>query len=198
MKIVKGIVIVLVLLAVVAAIAGMFMPSKFNMERSVVINADERVIFEQINVLKNWEQWSPWQKMDPESKMTYSGPPSGVGASYDWTGPKTGEGTLTIIESVPYESIVTELDFKENGKGTSGYRISKADNENTLTWWFESEVGKNPFKKLMFGLMGESFMSKTFDQGLSDIKQISESAPAPAPEIISIPDSAAMQQRDSF
>jgi hypothetical protein len=174
----------------------MLMPSKFALDRSLVINADQKIIFDQVNNLKNWEQWSPWQKMDPETKLTYDGPEEGVGASYSWVSSKNGEGTLTISESIPYESVVTDMDFKENGKGLAGFRIAKADEGNNLTWWFESDLGANPFKKLFFGLMGRSFMSKVFDQGLADIKKIAESAPAPIVE--PIPSSADTLSTDSI
>ena len=184
MKVLKVILIVIVSIIALAAIAGMFMPSKFVMERSIVINADQKVIFDQVNVIKNWEQWSPWMKMDPETKMTYDGPTEGVGASYSWSGKKLGEGTLTISESNPYESITNEMDFKKDGKGVSGFRIAKAENGNSLTWWIEQEVGANPFKKLMMGVMGKSFMGNIFDQGLNDIKKIAEAMPPPAAEVI--------------
>jgi hypothetical protein len=188
MKIIKRILAVIAILILVAAIAGMFMPSEFKMERSLAINADQKVIFDQVNTLKNWEQWSPWMKMDPEMNITYSGPASGVGASYDWvsTNNNLGTGTLTITESVPYDHINTEMDIKENGKATAGFRISKSGERNLLSWWFEADMGNNPFKKLMAGLMGKGFMSKTFDQGLNDIKQQAEkNREAPVSSVLS-------------
>ncbi|MEP7263258.1 MAG: SRPBCC family protein [Bacteroidota bacterium] len=189
MRIVKIILLVIVALIVLSAVAGLFMSSKFSMERSTLINADQKVIFDQINNLKNWEQWSPWQKMDPETKITYDGPEAGVGASYSWTSSKNGDGTLTISESIPYESVTTDMDFKENGKGVAGFKIAKEGNGNKLIWWFETDLESNPFKKFFFGMMGESIMSKPFDQGLSDIKKIAESMPSAAPEIIpAVPD----------
>jgi Polyketide cyclase / dehydrase and lipid transport len=192
MRIVKIILLIIIGLAVLAAIAGMFVPSKFTMDRSVVINADQKVIFDQINVLKNWEQWSPWEKMDPETKLTYDGPESGVGASYSWSSTKNGDGTLTISESIPNESVTCDMDFKDNGKGTAGFKVTPAEKGNKLTWWFESDLGSNPFKKLFFGVMGRSFMNKAFDQGLNDIKTIAESMPVQPAEIIpAVPDTLA-------
>lgn len=192
MRIVKIILLVIVALIVLSAIGGLFMSSKFSMDRSTVINADQKVIFDQINNLKNWEQWSPWQKMDPETKLTYDGPEAGVGASYSWTSSKNGDGTLTISESIPYESITTDMDFKENGKGLAGFKIAKDGSGNKLTWWFETDLGSNPFKKFFFGMMGKGMMSSPFDQGLADIKKIAESMPASAAEIIpAIPDTLA-------
>ena len=188
MKILKKILIVLVVLIGLAAVCGMFMASKFSMERSIVINADEQVIFEQINTLKNWEKWSPWQKMDPTSKMTYFGPPSGVGAGYEWTSENenTGTGSLSITESIPYSLIKTDLDFRENGKAISHFKLEKAEGGTKLSWTFDSDTGSNPFKKLMMHTMGKSFMNKTYDEGLNSIKQIAESMPPPAADPVPV------------
>ena len=182
MKILKKILLVIAVLIGISAIAGMLMSSKFTMERSIVINANEQVIFDQINTLKNWEKWSPWQKMDLSAKMTYSGPASGVGAGYSWesTNKNMGNGSLAISESTPFSSITTDLDFRENGKAISTYKLEKADGGVKLTWSFDSDAGKNPFKKLMMNLVGKNFMNKTFDEGLNSIKQIAESMPAAA------------------
>ena len=180
MKILKKVLLVIAALIGIGAISGMLMSSKFTMERSIVINANEQIIFDQVNILKNWEKWSPWQKMDPSAKMTYSGPESGVGAGYSWESKNEnmGNGSLFISESTPYSSITTDLDFQENGKGISAYKLEKADGGVKLTWSFDSDAGKNPFKKLMMNLVGKSFMNKTFDEGLNSIKQIAESVPA--------------------
>ncbi len=185
MKIVKIILLSIVILVVIAAVAGLFMPSKFSYDQTMAMNADQKAIFDQVNILKNWEQWSPWYKMDLETKLTYDGPESGVGASYSWISSKTGEGILTISESVPYESVISELDFKDNGKAIAGFKISKSGTGNNVTWWFESDLGGNPFKKLFFGLFGSKIIGESFTQGLTDIKKIVESLPAASPESIS-------------
>ena len=181
MKIIKKILIVLVVLIAIAAIVGMFMPAKLNVERSVVINANDQIIFDQVNTLKNWEQWSPWKKMDPTTKMTYFGPSSGVGAGYEWASDdaNTGSGSLTISECIPNSLIKTDLDFKEMGKSVSYFKFDKADGGVKLTWTFESDPDNNPFKKLMMNTMGKYFMNKTYDEGLNAIKSIAESMPAP-------------------
>ena len=43
------------------------------------------VIFEEVNSLKNWEDWSPWNQMATDMATTYSGPSSGEGAKSSWS-----------------------------------------------------------------------------------------------------------------
>lgn len=181
MKILKILFIAILSIIILLLIISFFLPSKMHVERSLVINAPTEIVFDQINTLKKWEQWSPWIKMDSTLKMTYEGPESGVGAAYRWVGnPKTtGSGKLTISESRPNELIVTDLDLGEGGTGTGGYKFEPADSGVKVTWYMDSEMGLNPVMRYM-GVMMKGVMENLFDQGLNDIKKIAESMPPPA------------------
>ena len=154
-------------------IISFFLPSEMHVERSIVINAPASVAFEQVNVVKNWENWSPWKKMEPEAEMTYFGSGAGTGSGYSWKGKKTGEGTLTITESKPNELIVTELEFKGMGKASGGYHFEPSDNSVKVTWYFDSGKSGNPLFKYM-NVMMKGMLEKQFDDGLNGIKEISE------------------------
>lgn len=182
MKILKRILIVLVVLIAVLLVVSLFLPSKMRVQRHIIINAPAEVVFNQINTLHNWEAWSPWKKMDTTSQVTYNNIPSGVGASYSWVGKKTGEGSLTITESVPYEKIVTALDFKGQGQSTGGFRFKPDSGGTKVNWYMDMET-KNPFMKYMSMIM-KGMLKEQFDEGLQGIKQIAESMPKqpePAP-----------------
>lgn len=175
MNILKKIAIGLLIVIGIAMIIGLFLPSNVNLEKSVVIKATPEVVFDQVNILKNWEKWSPWQKADTMIKVTYNDIPSGKGASYSWTSPNknTGTGTLTISKVVPNELIVTILDFKNRGLGESGYKFEKVAEGTKVTWYFKSDVGNNPFVKVMVAA-SKGMMGEMFTQGLNDIKSIAE------------------------
>ncbi len=191
MKILKRIFVVLALLIAVMVVVSFFLPSKIRIQRNLTINAPAAIVFDQVNTLQNWEAWSPWKKMDPTSAMTYNNIPSGNGASYSWKGEKTGEGTLTISESVPNQKIVTELDFKGQGKSTGGFEFKQAGNGVNVNWYMDMDNGMNPLMKYM-SLMMKGMLSDQFDQGLNDIKKIAENTPPtpePMPEVAPVVDS---------
>lgn len=179
MRILKNILIVILVLVALLFAVSFFLPSKMHIERSTVINAPAETIFDQVNNLKNSTKWSPWSKMDTAMKTTFTGPEAGVGASYSWDGDprKVGKGTLTIIESVPNQKVVNSLDFGPNGTATAGYSIETAEGGNKVSWYMDSEL-KGAIEKYM-GLLMSGFMEKVFDQGLADLKSLSESLPPP-------------------
>ena len=90
LKIIATVVVVLI-----AAVLGLATtkPDTFRVQRATSIKAPPEKVFALINDFHNWGQWSPWEKLDPALNRTYSGPASGKGAVYEWTGnSKVGAG----------------------------------------------------------------------------------------------------------
>jgi len=178
MKLLKRIGIAILSLIALAVVFSFFLPSKVHVERSIVIGSSPEVVFEQINILKNWEKWSPWHQIDTAMKLQYEGPESGTGAIYKWesTHPNVGNGSLTISASVPFDSIISIMDFMENGKATGSYKFEKVENGTKVIWGMDSDMGMNPIGKY-FGLMMDKMVGADFERGLTNLKTICESMP---------------------
>src|SRR3978361_1988201 len=100
----KKILLVLGILIALVLIIGAFQSNTYRVERSVTIAAPAAAGFPEINDLHKSQDWSRWAKVDPNVKMTFEGPPNGVGASNSWAGNKeVGEGRQTITASTPNE-----------------------------------------------------------------------------------------------
>lgn len=166
-------VVVLLFLALVAA-----QPSQFRVSRSATISAPAAIVFAQVNDFHNWEAWSPWAKLDPNAKNTFSGPDSGVGAGFAWSGNnKIGAGRMTITESRPNELIHINLEFLRPMKASNLTEFTfKSDGGNTVMTWTMS--GKNNFVAKVFHMVIDcsKMIGGQFDKGLAQIKSISESA----------------------
>lgn len=176
MKILKKIAIGLLILIGLLAVVGFFLPSKSQVTRSVVINATAETVFPFVNNLKNWEQWSPWQAMDPTVKLTYGSVYEGVGGTYSWDGPETGKGTVTITSSESPKQMLNDVMFDGMGTSKAAYNFEKVEGGTKLSWSFEYDNGMNPFMRLM-GLVMEGMLEDQFDQGLNKIKELAEKAP---------------------
>src|SRR5437762_3026061 len=107
-KILLGLVVLIVVFLIIVATR----PSNYRVARSLVIAAPPDAVFPHMNELKKWEAWNPWGKADPNMKLTYAGPASGVGANYSWAGNReAGAGRATITESRPGESVKYKMEF---------------------------------------------------------------------------------------
>ena len=171
--------IILILLAVaviaILLIAAM-QPAEFRVSRNAVMVAEAIAIFNNVNDLHKWEAWSPWAKLDPNSKSSFEGTDSGVGAVMRWEGNhKVGVGSMTIIDSNPPQSIKLKLDFLKPMTATNLAEFSfKPEGNNTLVTW--SMTGTNNFMgKVMAVVMNcDKMVGGQFEKGLTALRAIVE------------------------
>ena len=108
LKIILGIVVAVIALFLVVAA---FLPSEVIVERSVVIEAPDSVIFNYITDFNNRTDWDPWFEMEPEAKVTLTEVTKGVGAGYAWEGEVIGSGDMVIDEVEKNKSIKSTIKF---------------------------------------------------------------------------------------
>ena len=187
-KILLGFIFVIITLVVIA----FFLPREVHIERSGSIHAPAKVVFGLVNNLHTWEKWSIWNQIDPEMDITYENSGIGKNASYTWNSEnsKVGQGKLTITESIPYDSIATEMDFMEEGTAMGYFLFKENGGATDITWAFNSDLGNNPFARWM-GLMFNTMIGPDFENGIANLKVVSETIvqeKQPIVEIISLPD----------
>jgi uncharacterized protein YndB with AHSA1/START domain len=174
MPILVGLAVIAVLFLVIVATR----PSDFRVTRSAAMTAPPEQVFSQVNELRHWEAWNPWGRLDPNCKITYDGPPAGVGASYAWAGNhKVGEGRNTIMESKPNERVRFRLEFAKPMKATNTAEFTfRSDGDQTVVTWTMS--GKNNFIGKAFGLLVncDKMIGGQFEKGLAQMKSLVEAA----------------------
>ena len=173
-----------IILIAAAAIVVLFVivvatrPSDFRVTRAARIAAPAEVVFANVNDLHKWEVWSPWAKMDPAAKSSFSGPESGPGASMTWSGNnKVGEGRMTITDSHPHEVIQIKLEFLRPFKATNAAEFTfKPEGGQTQVTW--SMSGKNNFmaKAIHLCINMDKMIGGQFERGLADLKSVAEAA----------------------
>lgn len=149
---------------------------EFLVERGAAVNAEAGTIFGLINDFHHWTKWSPWEGIDPEMTRTYTGPGSGVGASYAWSGnKKAGSGTMTITESVPNDRVVLDLSFLKpfKAENVTTFLLKPEGNAVRVTWQMTGK--KNIFFKLFgFVFSMDKMVGKDFEKGLAQLKAAAE------------------------
>lgn len=180
MKILKTALLVVVILIALLAGIGFIVSSEVTLERRTVINASPASIYEEVANLKKTNKWSPWDRIDPEgTTYKFSGPDIGVGAKKEWESAhdEVGTGSQEVIEAIPNQKVRTELYFGGfDDPGYADFVLEETDGGTNVIWTFEGNMGSNPVFKLM-GLMMESFLGPTYEQGLVNLKERVESKP---------------------
>ena len=127
--------IIIVLAIIIILILAAMKPDTFRVVRSTSIKAAPDNIFPLISDFQKWGGWSPYEKMDPAMKRSFSGPASGKGARYAWESKKAGAGSMEITEVKPSQ-VSTEARFHEAVQGQQPCRLhaGAARRRNRITW----------------------------------------------------------------
>jgi uncharacterized protein YndB with AHSA1/START domain len=171
-KVLIGLALVLAAFAVVVAMQ----PADMHVARSMTIDAPSDAVFAQVNDFRNWQAWSPWEKLDPNLQRTYSGAESGKGAVYHWSGnAEVGEGQMTIEESRPNELIHIRLEFLKPFAATNAaeFTFAPQGDGTEVTWTMTGE--KNFVCKGMCLFMDmDAMIGADFEKGLAQLKDVAE------------------------
>ena len=167
---------------IVAALLGAVLiyaatkPDSFRIERSTAIKAPPDKIFPLINDFHQWEVWSPWEKIDPALKRTYSGAASGKGAIYEWSGNNNvGAGRMEIIESSPSSRILLTLDFSAPFEAHNEVEF-RLQSEGETTRLTQAMFGPSPYVSKLMGLFFnmDKMVGDKYEEGHASIKALVE------------------------
>ena len=168
-------------IVVVLGLASRY-PDHFVMARKIEINAPPAAVFAQINDFHNWQEWSPWAKIDPAAKATFEGPASGEGAIFGWDGnAEVGKGTMKIVKSRPDSLIDIEMKFVKPMEDVADVQFTfvPVDGKTLVEW---SMSGKRTFlgKAMCMCMNMDRMVGTKFEEGLASIKKRVETEAAPA------------------
>ncbi|MEA2781347.1 MAG: hypothetical protein QOK29_2891 [Rhodospirillaceae bacterium] len=170
--------VALLLVVVIAAVLGLAAnrPDTFRVQRATTIKAPPETIFALINDFHRFGDWSPYEKLDPGMKRTYSGSASGRGAAYAWeSNGKAGAGRMEIADTSPPSAVTINLDFTKplEAHNIVEFHLEPQGDSTNVTWAMH---GPAPYiAKVMHLLFDmDSMVGKDFETGLANLKTISE------------------------
>jgi uncharacterized protein YndB with AHSA1/START domain len=151
-------------------------PDQFEVQRSTVIQAPPDKVFALINDFHQWQQWSPWEKVDPAMKRTHSGAPAGKGAVYAWEGNKqVGTGRMEILESAPPSKVAIQLDFTSpmTARNTADFVLQPEGQGTRVTWTMRGPTAFG-MKVLHVFVSMDKMVGGDFEAGLANLKAAAE------------------------
>ncbi len=167
----KKILIGVAAIVAVLVIVGFMLPGQVHVERSTTISASPEQIWPLVSDFSRFNEWSPWAKRDPNTKYTYEGGKTGVGAKMSWTSdhPEVGNGSQETLEATAPTHLKNKLDFGADGTAEATFTLAAAEGGTTVTWSLDSDLGMNPIARY-FGLMFDSMIGPDYEAGLSSLK----------------------------
>ncbi len=170
-----GVLILLVVLVIGAAVIyGFTLDSKRTFKRSIVIDASESAIHEQVGDLKNWPEWGPWKDEDPTMQWTFSEDTDEVGSWMSWTSDKPrNNGRLEITSTDSSKGIEYKIQFDGSEQFPGAVRYNRTTEGVNVEWSVFMDMGNNVIMRLMMKAF-EGSMNEMFDNGLKKLKAEAE------------------------
>jgi carbon monoxide dehydrogenase subunit G len=172
-----GIIATVVLIAVaVVLVLAVMKPDTLRVQRTASIKAPPEKIFPLINDFRAWGGWSPYEKKDPAMKRTLSGPSSGKGALYEWSGNgNVGSGRIEIADAVPPNKVTINLDMIKPfpTRNIVEFTLEPKGEATDVTWAMKGQV---PFLAKIVHVFFDMdrMVGDDFAAGLASLKAIAE------------------------
>ncbi|MEJ2596641.1 MAG: SRPBCC family protein [bacterium] len=178
MKVLKILAVIILILVAAYLIVPLFLSDNVVIRAEENMDAKPEVVFRQVNSLKNWVNWSPFEA-DTTLKNKFSGPDRGVGCKREWDGEQAGQGTMEIMKSEPYTYIQNKISFAPGQGGGNGSWNFEPNPEGVhVTWSIHLQDLSYPHARWM-GLMMQSVLAPMMEKGLNDLRQLTEKMPQP-------------------
>lgn len=168
-------VVVVIALAVLLLYAAM-KPHTFRIERAVSMRAAPEKIFPLLNDFHQWELWSPWEKDAASLKRRYSGPSSGEGAVYEWSGERQiGQGRMEILAVSQNTKVVLKIDFTKpmEAHNTIEFTLARQGDATLVT---QAMYGPHSYlaKLITVFFPMDKMVGPKFEAGLANLRALVE------------------------
>jgi hypothetical protein len=174
-------VILAILLIIILPFAGYvaMQPADYRISRKATLPSPPAEVFAQVNDFHNWNDWSPWAKLDPKAEFLFEGVQSGQGAIFKWSGnSEVGQGEMEITESKPNELIRLKLKFLKPMQSVADteFTFKPVGTDTEVTWTMS---GKRKFleKAICVFMNMDKMVGGQFEKGLDNMETVLKEKP---------------------
>jgi len=152
-------------------IIGLFLPTQYNIKKSIHINATPQETHYWLNDFKLWSTWSPWEIIDPSFKVTLGEKTKGIGANLTWSS-QSGNGELTVTK-INNSGLHYNIIFNHEHSATSSFTY-KNDKKNTIVTWLINGNNHTPVIAGYQVLLIRYVIAPSLELGLKNLKSQTE------------------------
>ena len=165
----------LVLVALFFFGLGFLLPSTAHVERSILIERPPIHVYDMVNNLARFPEWSALTSVDPDVKFTPSAVLKGQGARMDWssTSPKLGDGYVEIVGGEDLKGVGYKLYLSAQNQGSSRMIVAPQEFGVKATWGFDVDFGGNVIQRYR-GLYLDAAVGDTLHLSMLRLKYLLE------------------------
>jgi hypothetical protein len=176
MKALKIIGIIVGVMVAAMLVIPLFLPATTEVSSEIEIALEPSQVFPFVASYEDRGAWDPWVAMDSTTVVTIEPRPGFVGSSYSWVGERLGTGKMEVVSVTGNEMIASHLWFGDMELPAKvQWDFEKVEGGTLATWSFSQE-SPYPFGRLGM-IIGKGIMKRSFDTGLSKLKEYLEANP---------------------
>ena len=169
--------IIIVAIIPVWLIVAFLMSKEMSIERTIIINKPRNQVFEFLKLTKNQDQFSVWNRTDPEMKKEYRGTDGTVGFVYSWnssTNKNVGAGEQETTHIEENKKIEYEVRFIRPMQQVAkcAFVLKAVTPSQTLVQWAFYGHTHYPLNVLKF--VFAKMLGRDLEKSLKDLKVLLE------------------------
>ena len=164
-------------LITILLIIALLLPKSYKVEKEVVISKPKTEVFNYIKFLKNQNNYSVWNQLDPNMKKEYVGEDGTLGFVSKWDGNKAaGKGEMEIKKLVENDILEIEIRFERPWKSVSPayMTLESLDGKTTKVKWGMTGNMSYPLNLMLLFVNMDKAIGKDLQKGLDNLKVILE------------------------
>lgn len=145
---------------------------KFDVEKSISIDAPMDKVRELVADFNHWNAWSPWTIVEPGCAINIEGTPNQPGHSMRWDGEIIGSGKNTL-RSASANTLHYDLEFLKpwKSKARVSFSLEEEGDQTNVTWSMDSSM---PFFMFFMIKMMKNMVGMDYERGLRMLKELAE------------------------
>jgi uncharacterized protein YndB with AHSA1/START domain len=159
-------------LALLLVLVAYTLPDRRLVERQKLIAVTPAQLWPLIASPRQWARWSPWHARDPQMRIGFDGPESGLGAQWSWDSAVQGRGRMRFDDVQMPIRLGYMVTFDGLSSGARGeFRLDPVAGGTRVTWALESQVGANALLR-WFSLVNDYQLGRDFELGLERLASV--------------------------
>ena len=145
---------------------------KYQVEKSIVIDAPLSRVRPLVEDFHNWYFWSPWTVCEPDCPIEIQGHAGEQGASMQWNGKMIGSGKNTIRYADEH-GIYYDLEFFKpwKSKAKTSFLFEELGDQTKVTWTMNARM---PIVFFFMIASMKNWIGMDYERGLRMFKAVAE------------------------
>ena len=160
----------LVIMAAIIAIAGIFIPQHYSVSRELVINAPVDTVYQEISDMNQWEQWTVWKEGSPPAGVNPAQMESGIGSGIYFSG-TSGSGWFVIASNSVIDGFEYRIISDSGDMAQAKIITTDLGAATKVSWSVAGSINNPPVLAPYIAFLKEFLIGSELSQNLKNLNQ---------------------------